>query len=138
LDRASVLVGWLRPVDSPAPFHQEPTVHAVTERPFLLQVVTVFGGLVAGPFFGHHMGVWLTRRPGPEGLSPSDRVVPAGYRSYAILGLIGGVLVGLLAGLTTELALATGLMAWTLFGLAYGGSLSLAAHHGWLPFPEPE
>jgi hypothetical protein len=100
--------------------------------------VTVFSGLLAGPFFGHHMGVWLTRRPGPEGLSPSDRVVPAGYRSYAILGLIGGVLVGLLAGLTTELALATGLMAWTLFGLAYGGSLSLAAHHGWLPFPEPE
>jgi hypothetical protein len=118
-------------------------VHAVPERPFLLQIVTVFGGLVAGPFFGHHMGVWLTpgsevvqtvswftfalvyvggtmlwigigivtvvgsglwrlargRRPGPEGLSPSERVVPAGYRSYAILGVVGGVLVGLLAGI---------------------------------------
>jgi hypothetical protein len=177
-----VLAGWFRPVDSAEPFHPEPTVHAVPERPFLLQIVTVFGGLVAGPFFGHHMGVWLTpgsevvqtvswftfalvyvggtmlwigigivtvvgsglwrlargRRPGPEGLSPSERVVPAGYRSYAILGVVGGVLVGLLAGIVTELAVATGLVAWTLLGLVYGGSLSVAAHHGWLPFPEPE
>jgi hypothetical protein len=182
LDGARVLAGWLRPVDSAEPFHQEPTVHAVPERPFLLQVVTVFGGLLVGPFFGHLMGVWLTpdsvvvqtvgwftfalvyvggtmlwigigivtvvvsglwrllrgQRPGPEGFSPSHRVVPAGYRSYAILGVVGGVLVGLLAGLVTELAVATGLVAWTLFGLAYGGSLSVAAHHGWLPFPEPE
>jgi hypothetical protein len=86
LDRARVLAGWLRPVDSAEPFRREQTVHAVPERPFLLQVVTVFGGLVAGPFFGHHMGVWLT--PGSE--------------------------------------------------VVHGGSLSVAAHHGWLPFPEPE
>lgn len=86
-------------------------------------------------------GLWALlrgRRPGPEGLRADRQLVPTGYRAYAVLGVVGGLLVGLLAGLATELSVALGVAAWGGLGLAYGTALSLAAHHGWLPFPEPE
>lgn len=86
-------------------------------------------------------GLWRLlrgKRPGPEGLSASDQLVPAGYGAYAALGVVGGLLCGLVAGLLTEAGLLGAVGLWTGAGAAYGVALSLAAHHGWLPFPEPD
>lgn len=85
-------------------------------------------------------GVWRLVRGrglGPEELRPSDTVVPPGYRVFPLLGCLAGVTVGLLAGALTDLSLVQGVSAWTL-GFLYGLLLWTAAHHGYLPFPEPE
>jgi hypothetical protein len=78
------------------------------------------------------------RRPGPEGLRSSDRTVPPGYRAYPAFGVALGLLVGIVAGAATDLSLLAAAAIWSTAGLAYGFLLSTAAHHGYLPFPEPE
>lgn len=86
-------------------------------------------------------GLWRLlrgRAPGPEGLSPQTRLVPPGYRAFPVLGVLFGALVGLVAGLSTELTILAGIAAWGAAGLGYGTLLWIAAHHGYLPFPEPE
>lgn len=86
-------------------------------------------------------GLWRLlrgRRPGPESLTSADRIVPPGYRSYVVLGAGAGIAVGLLAGLATALTVPVAVGAWTAGGLAYGFLLWAAAHHGYLPFLEPE
>jgi len=67
-----------------------------------------------------------------------DRLVPPGYRAYVVLGPFLGVAVGVLTALVTELGLLVAIGAWGGLGIAYGVCLYLAAHHGYLPFPEPE
>lgn len=74
----------------------------------------------------------------PSSLPESDRVVPPGYRIYLVLGAAGGLGVGMLAGAITDLSMMRAVTTWTVVGLAYGWLLWLAAHHGYLPFPEPE
>lgn len=76
--------------------------------------------------------------PGPEGLEPTDQIVPSGYRGFVVLGVVMGLGMGILAALLTELPVGTGVRWWTVVGLAYGLGLWAAAHHGYLPFPEPE
>jgi hypothetical protein len=78
------------------------------------------------------------RRPGPAGLTATDEPVPPGYRAYPVLGLVIGGTMGLIAGVLTPLAVTTAIVAWLGLGVAYGAALWAAAHHGWLPFPEPE
>lgn len=154
----------------------------VPERPASLQILTVFGGLLLGPWAALRTGLYLApesdlvhtasvlgfalvfvggtlfwaglgiatvvlgglwnlvrgRRPGPASLGTSDRIVPPGYRAYPVLGCGAGLLVGLLAGAVTDLPIRTAAAVWALLGLVYGGLLWAAAHHGYLPFPEPE
>lgn len=65
-------------------------------------------------------------------------LVPPGYRVFPVLGgLIGGGL-GILAALLTPGSLVTAGGPFLLAGIAYGGALWLAAHHGYLPFPDDE
>jgi hypothetical protein len=64
--------------------------------------------------------------------------VPPGYRIYVVLGVLLGLGVGLLAGLATDLVIVAALGAWGGLGLGYGAVLYAAAHHGYLPCPEPE
>ena len=78
------------------------------------------------------------RRPGPEGLRSSDRIVPPGYRAYPVFGVALGLLLGIVAGAATDLALVKAVPIWSATGLVYGLLLSITAHHGYLPFPEPE
>lgn len=78
------------------------------------------------------------RRPGPAGAGVDDRLVPPGYRAFPVLGVLAGLGVGLLSTLLGAAPAATSFGAWVGFGLAYGGALWLAAHHGYMPFPEPE
>lgn len=68
----------------------------------------------------------------------SRRVAPPGYRAYVVLGAVIGVGVGLLTGLATEAPPGVSVAVWAATGLAYGLLLSAAAHHGYLPFLEPE
>lgn len=73
-----------------------------------------------------------------ENLRVEDRVVPPGYRAFPVLGGLLGAIVGLTAGILTGLSVADAVGIWVGTGLAYGLALWLAAHHGYLPFPEPE
>lgn len=78
------------------------------------------------------------RKPGPGKLEATDRLVPPGHRSFVVMGVVMGALVGLLAAVATDLTLTRALVVWTLSGTLYGLLLWSAAHHGYLPFPEPE
>ncbi len=73
-----------------------------------------------------------------RGAAEGGRLVPPGYRAFAILGPVAGCLVGVAAGLATELSVWVAVGAWGVAGLGYGLALRAAAHHGYLPFPEPE
>lgn len=68
----------------------------------------------------------------------SGTVVPPGYRAYVVLGLAAGVAVGVLAGIVTDLTIPRATFAWLLVGASYGLLLWAAAHHGYLPFRDPE
>lgn len=78
----------------------------------------------------------VSPRSGAPG--PGEQIAPPGYRSFVILGMLVGGAVGLLAGLVTDLSVITAGAAWGLAGLGYGALLWAAAHHGYLPFLEPE
>lgn len=86
-------------------------------------------------------GLWNLLRgrvPGPKGLRSCDRIVPPGYRAFIVLGVAFGLVLGLLAGLATAFSVPAAVAIWTAAGLAYGVVLWMAAHHGYLPFLEPE
>ena len=86
-------------------------------------------------------GLWRLvrgRRPGHASPQRSDRVVPPGSRAFIFLGCGAGAAVGLLAGAVTELTLVDALGTWTTLGTLYGLLLWASAHHGYLPFFEPE
>lgn len=78
------------------------------------------------------------RMPGPTSLEAKNRIVPSGYRSFVVLGVLLGGVVGVLAGLATDLSVWMGGGVWSLVGFGYGYALRTAAHYGYLPFPEPE
>jgi len=78
----------------------------------------------------------VSPRSGAPG--PNEQIAPPGYRSFVILGILLGGAVGFLAGLVTDLSIFTAGAAWGLAGLGYGALLWAAAHHGYLPFLEPE
>lgn len=95
-----------------------------------LGIVSVLGRLLVG----------LVRRrvPDPPAADGSERLVPTGYGAFLVLGVMAGMGTGMVAGLTTSAPLARALAAWTLAGAAYGWALRSLAHHGYLPFPEPD
>lgn len=78
------------------------------------------------------------RLPQPATSSSRKRLVPPGYHSYVILGAVLGATVGALAALVTDLGALKAIGVWGGLGIGYGLCLSLAAHHGYLPFAEPE
>ncbi len=103
---------------------------------FLLGILSWAGfGIIAVVVSG--LGKLLHgERPRPAELGPRDRLVPPGYRSFPVVGAVVGLGMGLLAGVATELTVGQGSVMWGAAGLAYGGFLWAAAHHGYLPFPE--
>ena len=78
------------------------------------------------------------KRPRSATVTERERLVPPGYRVFVGLGLAIGIVVGLLAAVASAATLGVAVGAWTTLGLGYGLILSLCAHHGFLPFPEPE
>lgn len=69
---------------------------------------------------------------------PAGMVVPPGYRAYVVLGVAAGFTVGVLAGVVTDLTILRATSAWVLVGASYGLLLWAAAHHGYLPFRDPD
>jgi len=117
----------------------------------LVQTVAVFGFalvFVGGTLMWAGLGLAVVvlralmsllggRRPSwPAG--KTERAVPPGYGAYVVLGAVFGLLVGFVAGLATERTLLAGVVVWSLAGTGYGLALWLAAHHGYLPFLEPD
>lgn len=118
----------------------------------LVETLAIFG--FAGVFVGGTLlwmglgvatvvvkAVWSLlrgRRPGPGSMEAGDIVVAPGYRSFVVLGVVVGLGVGLVCGLVADAGMLAATGAWTGLGTAYGAGLSAAAHHGYLPFPEPE
>ncbi len=79
------------------------------------------------------------RLPGSDlPIRADDRIVPPGYGSYVVLGLLAGAGVGSTAAVASELTWAAALALWTAAGLGYGLLLWAAARHGYLPFHEPD
>ncbi len=117
-----------------------------------LQVTTFFGFaavFVGGTLLWMGLGVatvltkavWSLlrgRRPGPRATEAGETVVPPGYRAFVALGVLVGLGVGSICGLVAEVGVLAATGAWTLLGTIYGAGLWAAAHHGYLPFPEPE
>lgn len=104
--------------------------------------------LVAGIFFWIGLGIVTVLSGGLIQMArgqrselrveEGDRLVPPGYVAFVVLGgLVGGVL-GVAGGLLSDAGIVPSLAGWLALGLGYGGALWLAAHHGYLPFPEDE
>lgn len=107
-------------------------MRVVPERSPWWHFASVLGGFAAGPFAAARLGSLLV--PGSELV---QTVAAFGFAAV-FLGAFVGVGVGLLAGAVTELTIPAAAGAWTLLGTGYGLALWAAAHHGYLPFPEPE
>jgi hypothetical protein len=104
-----------------------------------------FGGLLLWMGIGIVRVVWaalrnLSRggRPAAVRLERGQALVPPGYGAFVALSLLLPGAAGLLAGLASEAAVLTAVPAYTIAGGAYGATLWWLAHHGYLPFPEPE
>lgn len=79
------------------------------------------------------------RLPGSDlRVRADDTIVPPGYGSYVVLGILAGAAVGSTAAVASELTLPTAVAVWTALGFGYGLLLWAAARHGYLPFREPE
>jgi len=103
------------------------------------------GGLLLWMGIGIVRVVWaalrnLARggRPAAVRLERGRALVPPGYGAFVALSLLLPGAAGLVAGLASEAAVLTTVPTYTVAGAAYGGALWWLAHHGYLPFPEPE
>lgn len=90
--------------------------------------------VVSGALFNLLRG----RRPAIVELAASDTLVPPGYGAFVVFSVMASGSAGLLIGLLSEAALLSTVAAYTIWGAMYGVALWLLAHHGYLPFPEPE
>ncbi len=68
---------------------------------------------------------------------PGEMLVPTGYGVYVPFCTTAGFIIGLLAGIVTELPLGVAVVVWSCLGAVYGILLRAAAHHGFLPFLVP-
>lgn len=66
------------------------------------------------------------------------RLVPPGYKSFIVLGILIGTLLGIIGGVLSSASFSSALVGWIGLGLAYGMLLWLGAHHGYLPFPDDD
>lgn len=107
--------------------------------------LTFFGGLFLWMGIGIVRVVWAALRnlarggpPRAVRLERGQALVPPGYGAFVALSLLlpGGA--GLLAGLASDAAVLTTVPTYAMAGGAYGAALWWLAHHGYLPFPEPE
>lgn len=120
-------------------------VHTASALAFVLVFV---GGTLAWAGMGalaliphglrNHLRRWTAEPPASPPSGPPGMVVPPGYRAYLVLGFAAGVMVGVLAGIVTDLTIVRATVAWVLVGGSYGLLLWAAAHHGYLPFRDPE
>lgn len=120
-------------------------VHTASALAFVLVFVVgtlAWAGIGAMALIPRALRNHLRRgKAAPPASAPSESpgtVVPPGYRAYVVLGVAAGVMVGLLAGIVTVLTIPLAMLAWVLVGASYGLLLWAAAHHGYLPFRDPE
>lgn len=86
----------------------------------------------------NHLRRGTAAPPASASSDPPGTVVPPGYRAYVVLGCANGFMVGVLAGIVTDLSILRSTVAWVLVGASYGLLLWGAAHHGYLPFRDPQ
>lgn len=120
-------------------------VHTVSALAFVLVFVVgtlSWAGIGAMALIPRRLRARLRRgKPASADSAPSESAgttVPPGYRAYVVLGCANGLMVGVLAGVVTELTIPRATLAWVLIGGSYGLLLWAAAHHGYLPFREPD
>lgn len=94
-----------------------------------LGVVTVLSGGLIRMASGRRTGVKI---------EAGQRLVPPGYIGFAVLGGVAGAALGVAGAAFSDGALVTSLGGWLALGLAYGACLWLAAHQGYLPFPDDD
>ena len=80
----------------------------------------------------------LGRVPPVADWDASSALVPPGYGSFVVVSLLASGGAGLLVALLSQTGLAPALAWYGACGAAYGCALWTLAHHGYLPFPEPE
>lgn len=73
----------------------------------------------------------------PADLTGSRVLVPPGYRSFVVFSVLASGAAGLCVGLFSEASFVSMLAAYGACGGLCGLTLSVLAHHGYLPFPEP-
>ena len=96
---------------------------------FGLGVVSVVAGGVARRLRGR------LRSDAPD---PNAELIPPGYRAFLPVSILLGGLAGLVAAVTQDAGSGWPIAAaHVAAGFAYGASLRAAAHHGYVPFPEP-
>ena len=107
--------------------------------------LSFFGGLVLWLGLGVLAVVWKGLRSLFRGRAPraarvgkSEVLVPPGYGSFVFLSLLFCGLAGLMVGLLSSTSVLEALAVYCAAGAFYGFALRLLAHHGYLPFPEPE
>lgn len=71
-------------------------------------------------------------------VGPGEMLVPAGSPSFVLLGGLVGAGLGSVGWLLSDVPFLTGFGGWLGLGLAYGAALWMAAHNGFLPFPEDD
>ncbi len=102
---------------------------------FVLGLVLWFGAGV----FSLARASWRRRnRPSSRRALPAGVEVPPGYRGFVWLGLALPMLAGACVGAASDHGFLRCIAAFSIAGLAYGLAVSKLAHHGYLPFPEPE
>jgi hypothetical protein len=105
-------------------------MRTVPERSPWAQLVVAVLLLVGGPWGALELA---------QASAPSSRVVQSlAPLAFPVLGVTAGVVLGVLSAVLTDWTLAPALALWVGSGTMYGSTLWGAAHHGYLPFPEPE
>ncbi len=106
---------------------------------FVIGMMFWLGLAVATVVIGGIVGLFRGRMPWSGPRVGAGRVeVPPGYWVFPVLAVVLAGGAGVVQALLTETALLTALGAHLVVGGGYGGALWLAAHLGYLPFPEPE
>jgi len=85
-------------------------------------------------------GVWNLLR-GRVGMNALDRdavLVPPGYGAFLPLSVLGAGFAGLVTAVATATPWTLAIPIYAASGATYGYTLRQLAHHGYLPFPEPE
>ena len=69
---------------------------------------------------------------------PADALVPPGYGAFVVLSVVSAGFAGVVVGIASDTSLLAVVGLYGFVGVGYGLALWLLAHHGYLPFPEPQ
>jgi hypothetical protein len=76
--------------------------------------------------------------PAAARLETTQTLVPPGYGAFVVIPLVLTTLAGMIASVVSATSAWSAVPACAGFGGAYGLTLWWLAHHGYLPFPEPQ